>query len=411
MKAAWLPEGNERARMAGAAVGLGLVLIAMDFYWGNGRIHGHGHGILALAFLLVGSAGSQAFEYARYAGLLRRPRFPDVYLAAGASYRQREGIARSAADRIALRSGTATLLAGLTVLAPQAGRPVFVAAGLAGIVAEAFLIWAAFRLAVSGGWFPPSRAVFHGRAGTEKRWTRKAGSAWLAFSGSLIRKVASRLPAPYGWLFGRKALHVIREDPLAPALLSMLVLGAAAAFRASGDLFLCGFFALAACMASLCLARRLGGACDAFAADHVYLFPPRRFLFRCDWVLALILAAPFPIYYAGCAASLLGPGAALRSQSVWQMALSAFAFACLIVNDGYVRGRGEPAQAMLAGGYLGIAGVLFMFPGYGVALAGMVAAGAAAACMREARTPAAQGDPEREVPERMRRPNEKGRSP
>jgi hypothetical protein len=350
----------------------------MDFYWGNG------HGMLALALLLVGSAASQTFEYARYAGLLRRPRFADAYLVAGASYRQREGLARSAADRIALQSGTAALLAGLTALAPQARRPAFAVAGLAGISLEAFLMWAAFRLAVSGGWFPPSRAVFHGRAGTEKRWTRKAGSVWLSVSGSLVRKAASRLPAPYGWLFGRKALHVIREDPLAPALLSALVLGAAAAFRASGDLFLCGFFALAGCMASLCLARRLGSACDAFAADHVYLFPPRRFLFRCDWALALLVAAPFPIYYAGCAASLIGPGAAFRSQSVWQMAFSTSAFACLIVNDGYVKGRSQGAQGMLAAGYLGITGVLFMFPGYGVALAGGGALWSVAACRRMA---------------------------
>lgn len=370
--------------MAAAAIGLGLFLTAMDFYWGNGRIHGYGHGILALALLLIGSAGAQCFEYSRYAGLLRRPRLPDAYLVAGASYSQRERLALSAADRIASQSGMAALLAGLTILVPHLGRPVFVVAGLAGIALEAFLMRAAFRLAVSRGWFPPSRAAFHGRADDGKRWTRKAGSAWLSVSGALARKAASRLPAPYGWLFGRKALHVIREDPLAPALLSALVLGAAAAFRASGDLFLCGFFALAGCMASLCLARRLGGACDAFAAAHAYLFPPRRFLFRCDWALALLLAAPFPIYYAGCAVSLSGAGAALRSQSVWQMALSAFAFACLIVNDGYVRGRGEGAQGMLAAGYLGIAGVLFMFPGYGVALAGACAAGAAAVNMRMA---------------------------
>jgi len=378
VKADWLPERKDRLRMAGAAIGLGLLFIPMDFYWGNG------HGMLALALLLVGSAASQSFEYARYAGLLRRPRLADAYLVAGASYRQREELARTAANRIALQSGGAAVLAGLTALAPQAGRPAFAVAGLAGIALEAFLMWTAFRLAVSGGWFPPARAAFHGRSGTEKRWTRKAGSLWLSISGSLVRKAASRLPAPYGWLFGRKALHVIREDPLAPALLSALVLGAAAAFRASGDLFLCGFFALAGCMASLCLARRLGGACDAFASDHVYLFPPRRFLFRFDWALALLTAAPFPLYYAGCAVSILGVGAAMRSQSVWEMALSAFAFAGLIVNDGYVRGRSEGAQGMLAAGYLGIAGVLFMFPGYGLGLAGACALWSSAACLRAA---------------------------
>lgn len=389
MIAALLPKRDERMRMAGAAVGLGLLLTAMDAYWGHGRLNGFGHGTLALALLLIGSAASQTFEYARFAGLLRRPRLADPYLVAGASYRQREGLARSAADRIAVQSGGATLLAGLMILAPHVGRPAFAATGLGGIVLEALLMRAAFRLAVSRGWFPPSVARFHGRSGTEKRWMRKAGSAWLSFSGSLVRKAASRLPAPYGWLFGRKALHVVREDPLAPALLSLLVVGAAAAFRASGDLFLCGFFALAGCMASLCLARRLGSACDSFAAANGYLFPPRRILFRCDWVLGLLVAAPFPLYFAGCAVSLLGIGAALRSQSVWQMAISAIAFACLIVKDAYVSERGEPARAMLAGGYLGIAGVLFMFPGYGVALAGIVAVGAAAACVREARTPAA----------------------
>jgi hypothetical protein len=364
--------------MAAAAAGLGVFFIPVDSYWGDGQ------GALALALLLAGSAVSQTFEYAQYAGLLRRPRFPDAYLAAGASYRQREGLARSGADRIAIQSGGAALLAGAVALAPHAGHPVFALAGLASIALEACLLWAAFRFAVSHGWFPPSRAAFHGRSDTEKRWSRKAGSLWIASSGTLIRKAASRLPAPYGWLFERKALHVIREDPFAPALLAALALGAAAAFRASGDLFLCGFFALAGCMASLCLARRLGSPCDRFAAAHGYLFPPRRFLFRCDWALLLGVAAPFPLYYAGCAASLLGAGAALRSQSVWQMALSAFAFACLIANDGYSQGRGEGVQAMLAGCYLGIAGVLFMFPGYGTALAGACAAGAAVACLRRA---------------------------
>jgi hypothetical protein len=375
---AWPPERKDRLRMAGAAFGLGLIFIPMDIYWGNG------HGVLALTLLLAGSASSQSFEYIRYANLLRRPRLPDAYLVAGASYRQREGLARSAADGIALQSGTAALLAGLTALAPQAGRPLFAIAGLAAIALEAGLLWAAFRLAVSQGWFPPSRAAFHDRAGTEKRGTKKSGSVWLSLSGSLVRKSADRLPAPYGWLFARKALHVIREDPVAPALLAALVLGAAVAFRASGDLFLCGFFALVGCMASLCLARRLGSACDAFATDHDYLFPPRRLRFRCDWALSLLLAAPFPLYYAGCAASLVGAGAALGSQSVWQMALSAFAFACLVLNDGYVRGRKEGTQAMLAGAYLGIAGILFMFPGYGIALAGACAAGAAAFSLRSA---------------------------
>jgi hypothetical protein len=365
--------------MAAAALGLGAFFIPVDNYWGDG------HGALALALLLAGSALSQAFEYAYYAGLLRRPRAPDVYLVAGASYRQREALARSAADRIALESGGGALLAGSIALAPQAGHPVFALAGLAGLAVETFLVWAAFRLAVALQWFPPSRAAFHGRAGTEGRGARKAGSLWIALTESLVRKAGARLPPPYGWLFGRKALHAMREDPIAPALLSALVLGAAAAFRASGDLFLCGFFALVGCMASLCLARRLGGACDAFAAAHGYLFPPRRFLFRCDWALMLVLAAPFPLYYALCAASLTGGGTALRSQSVWQMLISAFAFACLIANDGYARGRGEGAQAMLAGSYLGIAGILFMFPGYGLGLAGACAAGAAAVCLRRAR--------------------------
>src|SRR5256885_3069673 len=49
-----------------------LLFIPMDFYWGNG------HGMLALALLLAGSAASQTFEYARYAGLLRRPRLADA---------------------------------------------------------------------------------------------------------------------------------------------------------------------------------------------------------------------------------------------------------------------------------------------------------------------------------------------
>jgi hypothetical protein len=40
---------------------------------------------------------------------------------------------------------------------------------------------------------------------------------------------------------------------------------------------------------------------------------------------------------------------------------------------------------MLAGCYLGIAGVLFMFPAYGIALAGICAAAAAAVCLRRAR--------------------------
>src|SRR6185295_3564259 len=80
MKTALLPSGKDRMRLASAAIGLGLFLTAIDIYWGNGRIHGYGHGILALALLLVGSAASQTFEYARYAGLLRRPRLPDAYL-------------------------------------------------------------------------------------------------------------------------------------------------------------------------------------------------------------------------------------------------------------------------------------------------------------------------------------------
>jgi hypothetical protein len=374
--------------MASAAFGLGLVFIPMDIYWGNG------HGALALTLLLLGSASSQAFEYARYADLLRRPRLPDAYLVAGAGYAQREALARSAADRIALQSGTAALLAGAIALAPQASRPLFAASGLAGLALEAFLMRAAFRAAVSLGWFAPSRAAFHGRTGpgAERLGAGKRGSArrpgaasrWLAFSGAFVRKAASRLPAPYGWLFARKALHVLREDPVAPVLLSALALGAAAAFRASGDAFLCGFFALAGCMASLCLARRLGSACDAFAADHDYLFPPRAIRFRCDWAMASLVAAPFPPYYAGCLASLEGAGAAFRSQSAWQMALSTFAFACLVVNDGYARVRREGVQAMLAGAYLGIAGILFMFPGWGIALAGACAAGAAAICLRQA---------------------------
>jgi hypothetical protein len=138
-------------------------------------------------------------------------------------------------------------------------------------------------------------------------------------------------------------------------------------------------------MAALTLARRAASACDRFAASHPYLFPPARFRFRCDWATALLLAAPFPAYYAACAVSLLGAGSALRAQSVWQMAFAAFAFACLIARDGHAPGRGEPAQAMLAGGYLGIAAILFMFPGYGLALSMMGAAASAAVCARAAR--------------------------
>jgi hypothetical protein len=389
MSEPWLPGRKDRLRMAAASFGLGLFFIPMDIYWGNG------HGALALTLLLAGSACSQAFEYARYADLLRRPRLPDAYLVAGAGYRQREALARSAADRIALQSGAAGLLAGLTALAPQAAHPLIAASGLAGIALEAFLIWAMFRWAVSLGWFAPSRAAFHGRRDGGKPAGRKPGSKgasgsgtgsfWLPFSGTLARKAAARLPAPYGWLFARKTLHVLREDPVAPALLAALALGAAAAFRASGDLFLCGFFALAGSMASLCLARRLGSACDLFASDHGYLFPARGYRFRCDWALALLVAAPFPLYYAGCAVSLSGFGAALRAQSVWQMALSALAFACLIPIDGFARGRREGTQAMLAGAYLGIAGILFMFPVYGILLAGACAAGAAALCLRMAK--------------------------
>lgn len=382
MKTAWLPDRKERARMAGAAFGLGLLFIPMDLYWGNG------HGVLALALLLAGSAASQSFEYARYAGLLRRPRLLDAYLVAGASYAQREDIVRSAADRIALQSGAAALLAGFTALAPQARRPVFAISGLAGIALEAFLMWGAFRLAVSRGWFPPSRAAFHGRTDSGRRWLRGAGAAWLSFTGALASRVTGKLPAPYGWLLRRKALHLIRQDPMAPLLFAVLALVSAAAFRASGNLFLCGFFALAGCMAALVLVRRAVADCDRFAESHGYLFPPQRFRFRCDWASALALAAPFPLYYALCAASLLGPGAALRTQSVWQMAISAFAFACLIAADAHAPGRSEPARATLAAGYLGIAGVLFMFPAYGIALAGLVAAGATAACLRAARATA-----------------------
>ena len=374
-----LPSRGERARLALSGAGLGLVLAALDSYWG------HAQGMLALGMLLLGSGTAQAAEYSRAARLLRKPRLPNALLVSAPGYADRGKMASEAADRIAFPFGLAALAAGAVALLPQARHPAFFASGLAALALEAWAFRAAFRWAIARDWIAPSRKPFHGRAESEGSGSRRGGSAWLAFSGRTIGRVAALLPSPYAWLIRRKALHVFREDPPAPILFALLAAGSAAAFRASGNLFLCGFFSLAGCMAALCLARRAASPCDRFAFSHGYLYPPRRVLFRCDWAAALALAAPFPAYFFACAVSLLGWVPALRSQSVWQMAISAAGFACLIAKDGHVPGRGESAQALLAAGYLGIAGVLFMFPGYGLALAAMAAAGSAIPCAKAAR--------------------------
>lgn len=54
---------------------------------------------------------------------------------------------------------------------------------------------------------------------------------------------------------------------------------------------------------------------------------------------------------------------------------------------GRTAAAGERMQAVLAGAYLGIGGIFFMFPGYGLALAGIAAAAATADCFRSARAP------------------------
>lgn len=376
-------------RLAASAAGLGIVLALLDGYWGNGQ------GMLALALLLAGSAAAQAVEYSRAYSLLRHPRRPDARHAAGAAYVERIRMAVVSSRSIVRQFGAAAVFAGLIALLPQARRPGFMVSGMLALAAEALVLGGLFRIAVRRGWIPPSRKPFHGKHGGRNRARRESGLGRLAATGKLARLMSRSLPAPYGWLVRRKTLDILREDPAAPLLLAVLVLAAAVAFRASGNLFLCGFFALAGCMAALTLARRAGTESDRFAAEHAYLFPPARYRFRVDWAAGLLLAAPFPMYYAACAVSLLGPSGALRAQSVWQMALTAFAFACLIVQDGFhhgrVEGRGEPAQAMLAAGYLGIAGVLFMFPGYGLLLAASAAVAAALPCLRAAGMHPARG--------------------
>ena len=66
--------------------------------------------------------------------------------------------------------------------------------------------------------------------------------------------------------------------------------------------------------------------------------------------------------------------ATLGSQSFWQVWLTLGSFAGLLLVDAHATGRSRESRTILSVCYLGIAGVLFMFPLYGIAAAAAVAA-------------------------------------
>lgn len=360
-------------RLAAAGAGLGLVATTIDQIWG-GR-----DGRLATGLILAGSAGTLGLEYLGLAKELREPRRLDAWFIGGAGFpaRKRRALAGASqsAFHIMLAGGTGLALARAIHWRDPAG----VIFALTLLVVATMGILICFRTVVARDWIPLSRARFPGAATSEGAAKASVSESWIQASSVFTGAAAGWLAAPYAWLARRKLLFLLRKDPITVGLAAAGMLAGGAAFLASGDLFLCGFFALTGCMVTLASAQNAWRRCDAIGIAHGHLYPPERITARCDIGFAAAIAALYSGYFTFAAIALRGFSSAMGSQAVWQFWITASAFACLIHQD---TRRPGPAMALLAFAYLGIGGVFFMFPGWGIALAAAALATSAVPCGR-----------------------------
>lgn len=382
---AWTPEAQKRkplaqkaGRFAIAAIAAGIVMWRADVYFGSTVISpaNGGFAVRVLALLL---AFGITIDFLAALPELRLPRREDVLFVAGADYDARKrrllaGIASSAVRWPGLPCAAVIVVAVIEGLSFAA-----IAKAIALFLAETLVLSGAFLALVKLGWIPPSRKGYLGRSGSSGR--NPGATFSLRATASGVRLLTRGLSHPYRWLAARQLLGTVRQDPVSIGLYGAVLIALGAQFWIWDRLAPLAAFVLTACMLTLTLFRTLTDRNRAYADACAYLFPPAWIRHRCDIALMLILSGIFLAYFLAAARHHLGSAAA------WQCAATLIAFAFLQAVDGPGRIARPDARMILNFCYLGLAGVLFMFPFWGIAAALSVAAIGAVASIRHALPP------------------------
>ncbi|MEO7426437.1 MAG: hypothetical protein ABI036_14710 [Fibrobacteria bacterium] len=368
-------------KTAGAAFSAGIMLTVVDQVWGNRT------GLFAICLLSLGLAAALAFEFLDLRQALTFPRRLESLFVAGSDYGRRKKSVQAALLASARTLSVFAVIAGTIVMIIPWRHPLGIIAMPALLCLETWAGTGLFWLVAEKEWLSPSRERFSGigRGSLSKPPKGRLAGSLVRQSQALAHALTAALPAPYAWLARRKLLFLLRLDPVSLALYLLAIVICGIAFLGAGSIFMAGFFASIGCMVTLTLAQTVFTECDRFYRENAFLFPPRRFGFRCDLAMAMVIAAGFGLYFFLAACRLLGAGAALRSQSLWQTWITLAAFAGLVIVDAYASGRTREARTALSFCYLGIAGIMYMFPLYGWIAALAVLAGVTAQCLRTAR--------------------------
>lgn len=372
------PLSRNAIRFAVAAITAGVVLWRADLYFGTyvGSGVNGGFAIRSLALLL---AFGMTIDFLAAVPVLRLPRREDVLFVAGADFeaRSRRLLADIAAS--AVRWPGLPCAAVIVVAILEGLSLATIGKALALFLAETLVLSGAFLALVKLGWIPPSRKGYLGRGGYVG--SKPGGAFSLRVTAAGVRLFTRWLPDPYRWLAARLLLGAVRPEPVSAGLYAAVLIALGAQFLIWDRLAPLAAFTLVACMLTLTLFRTLTDQIRAYADSCAYLFPPAWIRYRCEVALMLSFSGIFLAYFLVAARHHLG------SASAWQCAATLMAFAFLQAVDGPGRAARPDTRMILNFCYLGLAGVLFMFPFWGPFASLAVCLLAAAICFRHALPP------------------------
>jgi hypothetical protein len=345
------PEKRSRSLwLATVPLGLGAVLAFADTYFGKGR------GVIGAFILGVLVLGGMLFEFLTAIQSLRFPRRLD-------------------ADFV---FGLGIPLAALCVMGIALRLKVWLVAGTGfALAAEAFVLAAAMLGCIRAGVIPVSRKKFlSARTRPADTFNASAAARLILFSHRAARVLTEWIPGPERWLLRRKALYLLRTDPVYLAIhLALLVLLAAVLdFRAGFNT--AAVFTLTAILLTLTLSQFAFREPDKLYLECAYYLPARRMEHRATLALSLTVTAALLIPFALGWGLQAGAHDAFASRAFWHAAVTGMAFPFLLSLDppGLLGKEWDMnSRAILNFAYLGIGGVLFMFGWGGVSATAAVA--------------------------------------
>jgi hypothetical protein len=366
---------KELGRYALAGAAMGLVIVPADNYWGRGD------GVLAAWVLALFLLGGLLFDFFSSAQSLMQPRRLDLLFVCGADYARRKSLASRDAIAASWRQAGLPVIALLALGAFKGLRPAFLGGVAALFCVESLLVTSALLLAVRLEWLPVSARKFTGEgAAAVSAFGGATASFFLKSTHASARVLAAWMPAPYAWIIRRKLLYLFRIDTVFVILYVFFLSALGAQLDVTWSVFACAIFSLAGAMVSLTLVQIASDQCEDLYGQCAYMLPLRRFNRIANLLLSFSIVAIFSAYFA--ASTLAHQGmAAGASQGFWQVLITGAAFPFLLAEKEGAR-KTPDARVVLNIGYLGISGVLFMFPVFGIAAAALGLAAAAFAWSR-----------------------------